>query len=160
MKDLMINGEECNIISVLCEFENIPIVFVAETESGVPYFCLCSETRGLTRWVAHRTTKRDLEDVILGAATINETLTSDEGVTYIIERDKSGVYNTVSFRKNEVDSLHLTEDGVMLDYVEVEGLVNLVDYFAKGRSMNDEERKAFYDGMYKLFDITDERLDL
>lgn len=73
----------------LCEYDGIPIVFVAVDDDNNPYICECTDTRfGEQNWTIADTTSSTIKELIQQKITLYEALRRGKLIT-VVKRDLS-----------------------------------------------------------------------
>ena len=98
--------------------DDVPTLFVAKNEKDELFLCLCSEMRGLMRWVIGKTDAPVLNGLIGQHLTINEALSRTDPNVRIVEHRKGVGFTCEKVPIREVNPLYLTEEGLYADFLE------------------------------------------
>lgn len=108
----------------IVEYDYEPILMVLRDDSQKLFLGLCSELRGMRRWIVALTNVQVLRGLLDFKYTINEALKAVSNTAYVIERHG----NEYSFERipfNQVNPLYLAEEGVYAEFTDEDCEENL-----------------------------------
>lgn len=108
----------------IIEYDYEPILMVLRDRYQNLYLGLCSELRGMRRWIVAPTNTQELHRLLNYKYTINEALKALSNTAYVIERHGSEyLYERMPF--NQVNPLYLAEEGVYAEFIDEDCEENL-----------------------------------
>lgn len=97
-------------------YEGIPIISVCKDNAGQLYLVLCSEIRGMQRWIVNPTVKYVLNKIYDKSITVYDGLKCGDCKKFLVTRIDGDVWNYEIVPFDEIDELDLPDKDAKLEY--------------------------------------------
>lgn len=129
---------------VIIEYDEDPILMVMRDDFGNLFLNLCSEIRGMNRWIVAPTSLDTLHHLINFDLTINDALRAVSRFAYVIERHGQDYsISKVAFR--DIPPRFLAKEGVYADFMEYDCDENLAKLEQEANANAEEYFVSSYD---------------
>jgi CRISPR/Cas system CMR subunit Cmr4 (Cas7 group RAMP superfamily) len=133
---------------VLIIFENEPILFICSNKDMKIFLCLCSDIRGIKRWIVSKSSVKVLEDLIdhkIDLYSAFEFQLDEYKIIVELNTNNNIQYDQILF--NDIDELDLPEKMVQLEYFDEDSVRKFIKYIEEKQKLQIHYQNINYNSV-------------